>query len=647
MMFNRDVIMEALDLKRPLAVADRILLDPKPGELVARTDALAMAILSLRESRPVTVAQAIAQLGLNLIGAETVWAGYSDEERSEAYHVWQGQKSLQYMDSQLAASVVWDLRQEMKSINKGDSLPGLWEGRIVLEQGINPIMSFVDSMREMIEKCVYWQMFRKKMCKFGNDFARGLRWGRLVGFCQVSTNPVLAYKAYLEDQALGDVLRDRIAKRKEWMQNPEDFAREIAMEATLLALFPNLEIFRPLAILTRLRDFQVSLQLNPEIADDAQASIEDATMAFARAREFLTQYDHLLGLEKPGEVNPNIVFKVAANHPAAVKITRELNRLGIPTNNTLVYSVGQEIKLFLAALCGKAEAIANGLPIARGYMTNMGGRLTSHLREQEAIKVFVTLARKSIGRAFDLLNALAQDLKVDPMVWGAVVNGDIETKARVLCAFGYLKSLDQEVIIKAAGLIGRSAVDIRILEQDLRMAGTLVVQRVWQTFFRPENRKKWLYYLKTNFNITEAQAQTVLNSIDCLPASKRIPEDTFKALGEQGMTHTEFPNHARAVQLFAEREGFVLGDFTDSVCTDPDPSLLGRLNRIPEFRRAYGLNPSLYSFLDLFGFDLRGWNQQGLSPGTWSSFGPCQKTSSEFQQAFLDFVKMCLALTDK
>ena len=45
-------------------------------------------------------------------------------------------------------------------------------------------------------------MVKEGRCKFGNDYALGLRWLRHLGFEQVSTNPVLAARAYQDEPAL-------------------------------------------------------------------------------------------------------------------------------------------------------------------------------------------------------------------------------------------------------------------------------------------------------------------------------------------------------------------------------------------------------------------------------------------------------------
>lgn len=649
-MADISAVGKAMNAQKSLAAADHILIDPIEAELGARNQRLLTEILAFRERSPELVIEALLHLGLNYVGAEALEAGYRVDVSQAAFT--QVCDQLDQLEKERVAAVVDQFLARMGSINleRGGSLTGLWAERIG-SSGIGPSVftdrpgrTFLRRMVDMLNQCVYWQMSRRKMGKFGNDFARGLRLLRWLGFCQVSTNPVLAWIAYLEDDALKAKLKAEIAQHDDWVKDPERHARTIALTATLLAIEPNLEVFRPLAIRSKLKDFMVSLQLNPEISHRARASVEDAERAFNWAGAAAYDYDRLLGVEDPGAINPCIVFKVGANHLKAKQIAYDLNRMGIPTNITIVYTVGQEIALTIAALEGKAEAVRSGLTVARGYTTSMGGRLVSHLRETFAVDLFVKIAkRRGFARAYELLGRLARDLHVDPAILASLAKMDIRTQASIVCAYQYLKSLDTPTILNAARELNMTKTDVYQREADFQMAGTLVVQRVWQTFFAPENRANWVAYLSGKFGITEEQAEQVLLSIDCLPASKRIPEDTLLTQGPN-MTNTEFPNHARAVQLFAEREGFDLESYQDSIAAKSDPEQVRRLLEIRDFRRAYELTPSLRGLLRHVGIDVHGCGYWGLGPGSWPAFGSCQKTSSEFQTAFLQFVKMCLDL---
>ena len=156
--------------------------------------------------------------------------------------------------------------------------------------------------------------------------------------------------------------------------------------ATLLALWDNLHVFRPLFF--NLRETTgggvVSFQLNPNIAHLAEESIRDVFRAYSLASDNLSVYDQYLlaGYCTDAEKGrPNLVIKVAASSPAARIITRTINACGVGSNITVDYTTGQEAALILEEMEGMAKAIRKGVRPTQLYMTNMGGRLESHLRE--------------------------------------------------------------------------------------------------------------------------------------------------------------------------------------------------------------------------------------------------------------------------
>ena len=633
-------VEEAIRNGQTLAAADQVLIDPQPGALTVRVDELLSAIQN-NECPADSVCRTLIRLGMNFVGRDAEIVGYGAEEADRALD--QVLSAVDDLEGAVMADVVAEFLADMKSVNLSDSLSGLLAERIEsdLNQG-SPGRSFLTLLKPQIRNGVYWKMIGEDYCKFGNDFARGLEYLRHYGFCQVSTNPVLAAKAFDEDGSLAEQLKGEVSKHDTWKQDPEAHADEIAMAATLIALWPNLSIFRPLAVHTDLKDYMVSFQLNPNVADQAEASIEDARNAYRLAADYLEGYDRLLGLgDRSGRVNPNIVFKVAASHEAARKITTTLNSNAIGSNNTVVYTVAQEVQLILDAFEGKAHAAKAGGQVVRTYETNMGGRFVSHLREVEAEKIFLAAAaRAGEGKASELLDALAADLDARD-----AASGSFTDKARDVCNYKYLKSLDHPIVLEAAAAASQSADAIQLLEDDLKKAGTLVARRVYWVFFSPENRPKWVAHLRATYGVTDDQARWIVDSMDVLPASKRIPEDSFHTLGASNMCNTEFPNHARAVQTASEAEGFNLEDFRDAVLDTYEPGVDQRLRELPDFCRGYDLTPSLRDFLQsVVDIDLAGWQTRGMEPGDWPDFGSVQKTSAEFRAAYDTFAAKCVAI---
>ncbi len=645
MSMENQAVAEAFQQGHTLAIADRVLVNPSPGSLSSRVAELLETVKKHARS-PEQTCKTLIQLGMNFVGRDAEIVGYKSDEIEAA--LGRVMSELDSMDATTTKNVVAGFLEDMKSVNLGDSLTGLLAERIEPDlDADNPGSSFLKLLKKHVRGGVYWRMIGEGYCKFGNDFARGLEYLRHYGFCQVSTNPVLAARAFDEDPTLTDELKEEIDKHEDWKRDPEAHADEIAMAATLIALWPNLSVFRPLALHTRLRDYMVSFQLNPNIADQAHASIEDARNAYRLASDFLKNYDRMLGMgDSAGELGPCIVFKVSGGFDAARKITTVLNSEGIGTNNTVVYTVAQEVQLMLDAFEGKARAIKEGRQVVRTYETNMGGRFVSHLREVEAEKIFVKVADKlGNGKASELLDSLAASLGIGSDVLGDVASATVAEKARTICAYKYLKSLDHPGVIKAAELIGQSAEAVKLLEEDLKKAGTLVARRVYRVFYSAENRPRWVSYLSRTYGLNEDQAKWVLESMDVLPASKRVPEDTLHALGASNMCHTEFPNHSRAVQIFSEQEGFRLEDLKQSVLDSYEPGVVKRLCELPDFRRGYDLTPLLRDFLQSeVGVDVGSWQTGGLKPEEWPGFGSVQKTSAEFKAAYDTFAAKCVGI---
>ncbi len=622
----------AFDAGQTLAVADRILISPQAGSLQSRVDELLDAIENSGASGDL-ICKTLIQLGMNFVGRDAEIVGYGTEEIDTALD--SVLDALDNLGGDHATGVVNSFLADMKSVNLSDSLSGLLAERIESNlDADNPARSFLELLKTNMRGGVYWQMIGENVCKFGNDFARGLEYLRHYGFCQVSTNPVLAAKAFDEDPSLDDELKAEISRHDEWKAHPEKYADDIVMAATLIALWPNLSIFRPLAMHTGLKDYMVSFQLNPNIADQADASIEDARNAYRIADDYLKGYDKLLGV---GDItlDPNIVFKVGGGHEAARKITTVLNSEGIGTNNTVVYTVAQEVQLVIDAFEGKARAAQAGKQVVRTYETNMGGRFVSHLREVEAEKLFGALSE---DRASELLAELASDLEVD------IPEGTLAEQVVEICSYAHLKSLDHPVILKVAEAAGQSSEAIVQLEADLKKAGTVIARRVHWIFYAPENRPKWVAYLSDTYGLSEDQAQWILASMDVLPASKRVPDDTLHALGAN-MCHTEFPNHQRAVQLVSEAPDFDLAELRGSIGHEYEPGVTQRLYELPDFQKGYDLTPSLKDFLENeVQIDLSGWQTRGMEPGDWPEFGSVQKTTTEFKAAYDAFLVRCVEL---
>jgi hypothetical protein len=590
------------------------------------------------------------RIGLNLVGQDVKVARIPAKTVRKALSTLR--RNIEVLEdswTDLARDAVENYLRDMSSVNLGDSLPGYMAEyvRSHLGSDMRP-SSFIEAYAQAARDTVYWKMVEGKFCKFGNDYARGLETLRHLGFSQVSTNPVLAAKAFDEDPALVQKLREEISRNSDWRQNPHDHAHDMVMAGTLLALWPNLEVFRPLAYLVSNWDYMISFQLNPNIADDVTVSLEDAKRAYKIVQRHLAAYDRCLGIPNPGRLRPNLVFKVAGSSKAARDITRKLNAAGIGTNNTVTYTVAQEVQLIIDALEGKSKAVKSGKPLTRTYETNMGGRFVSHLREVEAERIFVDIAhRVSEAKASELLLRLAKgfslsDLEVERLQSAS----SVDQKAAIVCAFKNLKTLTHEAFLTTISDGGVDRAEIEQLETDLKKAGTLVSRRVYWAFYENRNHSRWIAWLQRQYKMSRRNATAVLDSMDVLPASKRVPEDTYDTLGYPNMCNTEFPNHARAVQLYSERDKFHLDSFRGAVKWPPDAGLVDRLMKIDDFVRGYESTKAISARLVRVGVlpDEQELGIRGIQEDKWQDFGAVKKTMAEFKDAYEKFRTRCVDL---
>jgi hypothetical protein len=551
----------------------------------------------------------------------------------------------------IASAVVKKWLSKMKRVQKGNSMGAKAASRI--EAGLdvqkNLLIPFLKQAEAEIKGNIYYQMVKQGKCKFGNDYALGLRWLRHLGYEQVSTNPVLAARAYQDDPDLAVLFREELKhhpQAEQWSGNPAAYGDEIALFATLLALWDNLHVFRPLFFNLRQSSGGgvVSFQLNPNIAHLAEESIRDVFKAFFLASENLSVYDRYLlaGYGIDGERGrPNMVIKVAATTPAARTITQTINAFGFGSNITIDYSVSQEATLILDEMDGMAKAVRKGIPPTQLYMTNMGGRLESHLREVKLEELFRELKRK-IGekKAIEKLERLSEANGTKDKV------STVKTyEQKVLAATRYAhgqKTLDHAIGAALGDVV--STESLRDWEEAISRSGTLVARRVWGIFFSEQNRDRWISHLMKKHGLAQDQARLIMDRIHCLPASKRKPFDTFWTLASRNLVHTEFPDHQENVRKMAEDPKFSLKDYDESIRDTFPAEILERLNQMEDFQKAYEINPELAEIFAAVGIS-EDFGVKGMKPSDWPEFGPVQKTLAEFKAAYDAFKKDMVSLS--
>jgi hypothetical protein len=599
--------------------------------------------------------ETLLEMGINFCGMESRWLDAGERCQAVgsirgALDEWESREAAEGNGS-VAVAVVRRFLDRMKLVQKGASMAAKTALRIeqALDLGKPVLLLLLEKTQAEIEANIYTRMVREGRCRFGNDYALGLRWLRHLGFEQVSTNPVLAALAYSDDPSLAETFRAEVKhhpKFAAWKAAPEKFGDEIALYATLLALWDNLHVYRP--IFFNLAETSgggvVSFQLNPNIAHLVQESVRDVFAAFAAATEDLRIYDDYLLAGYPAtreRSRPNVVIKVAASSPAAREIARTINAFGFGSNITVIYTVGQEVTMVLEELAGMASAIKKGIVPTQLYMTNMGGRFESHLREAKLASLFDELKElvgedKALAKVNQLAAANGTKAKVD----------EAKTyKAKVVTATRFASQRTLDANVAAALKDVASAADLQTWEEAIGKSGTLVARRAWGIFWAEGNRDKWVNYLCRKHQITKEQAGLILSRVCYLPASKRKPQDTYWTLAGANMVHTEFPNHQENVRKMAEDPGFTMDDYVESIAHQFPDDVVKRLSTIPDFRVGYELNGELSQTLRQVGID-GDFGIGGHTPEQWPEFGSVQKTLTEFKAAYDKFRGDILSMFD-
>jgi hypothetical protein len=593
--------------------------------------------------------ETLLEMALNFHGIESCWLNEEEKEKSLQFirNVLTEWEELERKEGEvsIAKAVVRKWLSRMKRVQKGNSMVAQTALRIesALDDKKHILLAFLRKAEEEIKTSIYYRMVKEGKCKFGNDYALGLRWLRHLGFEQVSTNPVLAARAYQDEPELISIFREEARHHpnfKQWCGRPQKKAEEITLFATLLALWDNLYVFRP--IFFNLRETSgggvVSFQLNPNIAHLVDESIRDVFQAFSLASENLAIYDRYLlaGYPIDGERGrPNMVIKVAATSPAARIITRRINAFGFGSNITVDFSLSQEATLLLEEMEGMAVAVKKGIRPTQLYMTNMGGRLESHLREAKLEEFFGNL-REELGeqRALMRIEGLSEANGTKDKISKA---RGYEEKVVAATRYAHGQKTLNEAIFKAFGNVV-SKESLQEWEDTIGKSGTFVARRLWGIFFSDRNREQWIAYLMKKHDLTREQASLIVNRIHYLPASKRKPFDTYWTLSSRNLVHTEFPDHQENMRKTAQDPQFNLEEFEDSISHTFPIEILERLNKMEDFRKAYEINSELAEIFKEAGIS-EDFGLAGLTPEDWSQFGPVQKTLSEFKSAYDSFQK--------
>lgn len=161
----------------------------------------------------------------------------------------------------------------------------------------------------------------------------------------VTSNPTILERAISGSADYDEAIRTHL---NEGTTDAEDLVFALALEDLVAAA----DLLRPIFDATGGADGYVSLEVPPDLAHDAAATIAAGTDLFARA------------------ARPNVLIKVPGT-AAGVVAVEELIALGIPVNVTLLFSTAHYLAAAGAYLHGIERRHAQGLPLAVGSVASV------------------------------------------------------------------------------------------------------------------------------------------------------------------------------------------------------------------------------------------------------------------------------------
>ena len=152
--------------------------------------------------------------------------------------------------------------------------------------------------------------------------------------------------------------------------------------------------------------------------------------------------------------------------------------------------MSQEATLILDEMEGMAKAIRKGIRPTQLYMTNMGGRLESHLREVKLEELFQKLEKRT-----------GEKVATEKVLKLSEANGTkekasqaktYEEKVVAATRFAHQKTLNDPVFEALKEVASKES--LQDWEKAMGRSGTFVARRVWGIFFSDANRERWINY---------------------------------------------------------------------------------------------------------------------------------------------------------
>jgi transaldolase len=208
------------------------------------------------------------------------------------------------------------------------------------------------------------------------DFARLIAEDAVTG---ATSNPTIFAKAITGSDRYDDQLR---AAAGSGVRDPQELFFELALDDVRRAA----DLLRPAYDQSDGRDGFVSFECTPDLADDSDATIEQALELWGRL------------------ARPNVMIKVPAT-AAGIPAIEELTARGVNVNVTLLFSVARYEEVMDAYMNGLERRLASGEPIqgiasvASFFVSRIDAKVDPQLPTDSALRGRVAIANARLAYA--------------------------------------------------------------------------------------------------------------------------------------------------------------------------------------------------------------------------------------------------------
>jgi transaldolase len=208
------------------------------------------------------------------------------------------------------------------------------------------------------------------------DFARLIAEDAVTG---ATSNPTIFAKAITGSDRYDDQLR---AATGSGVRDPQELFFELALDDVRRAA----DLLRPAYDQSDGRDGFVSFECTPDLADDSDATIEQALELWGRL------------------ARPNVMIKVPAT-AAGIPAIEELTARGVNVNVTLLFSVARYEQVMDAYMNGLERRLASGEPIqgiasvASFFVSRIDAKVDPQLPTDSALRGRVAIANARLAYA--------------------------------------------------------------------------------------------------------------------------------------------------------------------------------------------------------------------------------------------------------